>query len=1254
MFNGAFSGYFCLQGYTGTKLRTVILRVAILCALSIVSLSLNAEPSAFTASDNMYFSHVLSQGQRRDPSLFVGSINSISRDSQGYMWFGGANGLLRYNAYNFRVYQPVPGNPNSLSSGNITDMLVDHGGVLWFATANGLARYNENSDDFTRFSVGKDHDSRAEEAATALAIGTDNRLYVGAIHGLRIYGPDRLSFTAYPRFSNDTKDADANNVTDLVIDQHERLWISTRAGGLYLFDEGSGTFQNWNTGVSSSPRLLTNHVESLSEDQDGNIWIVEKGEALNKFNYDTQTFTRYRHNKEQAGSLASNEIRKVYVDSANRIWQALDHGGLSLYLAETDSFRVFDNNPADKHSLSSNQLRALYEDPLGDLWIGTFSHGVNMHSASQYNFNILTHNPSDENSLPHNGILDLHEDKEGLLWIGTENGLSSYQNSSGRYKHYKHEPTNPESLRFNAVVSIEDDPNGNLWVGTWSGGLHYFDKSLGRFKRYFPDVAKEDSFPSMYAWTMERDSKGVLWIGSSEDGGLIEYNGESDSFKNYTHVINDSSTIAANQVWDILEDSRGYFWVATLNGLDRFDRKNKNFYHYRFNKDKENTLPSNQIRVIYEDSQGVIWVGTDGHGVARFNYVTNDFTKIKLDDTNAPLSVSSIIEDKLGNLWFGTLSGLIKLDRESGTVSRLMESDGLSGNVFNRNASHIDRDGILYFGGTEGITYFDPNTLQLGTAQAPIVFSKFTVLEHEVSLSDPEFITHFDIDENYEPALQLNIRHGHSMFSIEYALLNYRGSESNSYQYRLEGHDSDWVESGTSRRAVYVNIPNGLYRFSVRAQSNGVSVDSESTMLIRVYPPLWLTWWAILIYVFVTFFMIYIVNSLRTRHVRRERRREREHHEKLVRIDRLKNAFLANTSHELKTPLNGIVSTSEAVAEYIRREKFDEAIELLSLIQVSGKRLNMLVSDLFDFSKISDGSLKLNFEKVFLDKLVSELLLDLNVMARDKGVVLESRILDSFPAVYADKVRLHKILYCLIENAIKYTREVGGRVNVYCELHEGKAKIFVNDQGIGIAEKALSTIFDTFSQVDFSESRISDGMGLGLATTKHLVHLHGGEISVRSRIGEGSVFSITIPLYRYHSLEVGGTRIHAYRRSQLSVLVVDDEVANRMVIGALLEQESHILFEADSGPAALDFVQSHENIDVILLDIMMPRMSGIEVCEQLRETYSKEQLPIVFVTAMNLDEAKDQCKASGGNAVLTKPVTRDGLNEVLQVFMKPD
>ncbi len=1204
------------------------------------------------------FSHILP-----DQVAAIGYINALAQDREGFMWFGGANGLARFDGYSLRIYRQDDKDPGSISHNYINDIRLAADGQLWIATRKGLSRYQPLTDNFTSY-LAADNAGTSESAENVMAIeeAGDGRLWLATRGGFYSFDP------ASQRFQNHALvgDSQAGWVHALVKDQQGILWLGHQSLGVIRFDPATGEMRTY----GSAEGLVFNDIRELFVDSANNLWAGSYGAGLFLLDSRRERFLSVKHDNQEKSAI----VWSVLEDRHKNLWVG-DGSAVYVRAPGSDNFIRFSNDDTKPSSPGNYVVNELFQDAAGDIWLGYFPSGVDVVDRQASIFNNYRYSAHDPNTVTDGGVLSAARDSRGNLWIGAGYGLNYFDSARQTFTRYTHDSTNPEGMSGNTVLSLVlNEADQELWLGIWAGGLNRLDLSTGKFKHYLPDARNPNAIRGREPWSIARDAQGYLWIATEE--GLNRYDPASDSFRYFAPTpdqLDGDKVLYARVVY---VDKDGRIWVGALSGLYLFDPVSETFTRYNHEGADSTSLAADFVFAMFEDSRGNFWIGTDGGGLNLMDRATGKFTAFTSRHGLADDVVAGIIEDNQGYLWLGTQKGLARFDPLKKQFRNFEKRHGLNDNLFNRNSPVKLDSGELFFGNSKGFVLFNPAAITTNEYQPPVVLTNMLILNKPVAIGEENS----PLSQALHHTDTIKLTHKDSVVTFEFAALNYQMSEENQYAYRLRGFDWDWIYAGNKRTATYTNLDAGTYVFEVKASNNdGVWSDQHAQLTLRIQPPAWKTWWAYLIYISLAIALLLWflrIQRLRLEYEQQKVEQERSLVRRLQQVDKLKDEFLANTSHELRTPLNGIIGLAESLADGAGGDLPAQAQKSLRLIIASGHRLSTLVNDILDFAKLKNQGINLHRKPLDLRVLVDVVLTLSRPLVGDKSLQLNNLVASGLPAVYADEDRLLQILHNLIGNAVKFTHE--GRVDVRADVEGDQLRVQISDTGIGIPAEQLSNIFQAFHQVDGRAERDYGGTGLGLSITRQLVELHGGAISVESTLGQGSTFTMLLPLAvelpAQNSLLQGDEPERALlaadsessligmdapelraesatsndERPQAEgyvghILVVDDESVNRVVLMNHLALRRYRVTEAASGEEAIALIESRGDIDLVLLDIMMPKMSGYETCRRLREKYRAYDLPIIFLTARNQTNDLVMGFDAGANDYLTKPIAKEEL-----------
>ncbi len=1284
-----------------THFKFIILLISIMLNLPVLALQQNIKFQQLSLEDG------LSQN----------TVNAILQDSQGFIWFGTQDGLNKYDGYEFTVYRHDPSDAYSLIHNEIFAIYEDSKGALWIGTSKGLNRFDRQKNRFIRYQH-KNTNLMSHNSIWSIYEDNTGILWIGTDGGgLNQFDRHQNQFLPFKHDPKNPHSLSHNSVLSIFQDKKGVLWIGTNGGGLNKFDRQQKKFTHYWPDAKNK-ESSSNAITSIYQTAEGNLWIGSiKG--LHQFDPQTELFIdHFFHDSKDSKSLSNNMVWGISGFDRGEIWIVTDGGGINLF--EGGTFVHFKHYSQNQSSLSSNAVLSLYQDKVGTMWFGTSGSGVNYFNQKQEKFVHYFPEQNNSNSLNNKHILSIYEDKKGLLWVGTQDGLNQFDEKREKVTHFRHEPQNSKSLSHNEIHAIYEDSMDTLWIGTFGGGLNQFNREQNQFVSYKNHPDNPDSLINNSVMSIYEDKTGELWIATR--GGLDKFNRQQGKFTHYLHELKNPNTLGDNNVSSIYEDKTGTIWIGTLGGgLNKFDRQRNHFIRYQHDEKNQNSLSYDEVSSIYEDKTETLWIGTYGGGLNKFDQTTETFTHYREKDGLANSTVYCILEDNQGNLWLSTNRGLSQFNPKTELFRNYDVLDGLQSNEFNP-ACYKNQRGELFFGGINGFNAFYPEKVKDNSYISPIVMTDFKIFNQSVGFGKKSPLQqHISLTKN------ITLSYKQSFFSFEFAALNFL-SKKNQYAYKLEGFDNNWNDIRTRRHADYTNVPHGSYVFRVKGSNNdNVWNEQGAALKITILPPPWKTWWAYTLYVLtiLTIIMSYhLAQERKLREQQKELEREKQIAIQLKEADRLKDEFLANTSHELRTPLNGIIGIAESLMDGAAGTLSQKLQSNLVMVVSSGKRLLNLVNDILDFSKLKKKEIDLQIKTIDIRTIAEVVLTHSQGLIGYKKVQLINAISPKLPLINADENRIQQILYNLVGNAIKFTdsgtvkisaveSEVKGKKGKGKKgksIHQSQLEITVSDTGIGIHSEQLDRIFEAFEQADGSTARIYGGTGLGLAVTQQLIHLHDGQMRVKSQLGVGSQFTFTLPIDSHLSMfsekshqlstlsellsdsQSEGFRLKFFRkeRSQkklpetntfhhseiitgkcddnsrddanhsqnidepfsvngsldnyrFTILVVDDEPVNRQVLINHLSLQNYIISQTSSGAEALAYLKKEQKPDLILLDVMMPQMSGYEVTEAIRKTYAADELPIILLTAKNQVADLVMGLKSGANDYLTKPVSKTEL-----------
>jgi ligand-binding sensor domain-containing protein len=855
------------------------------CALLLL-LPFLASIRLFGQVSNLRFDHISA-----NQGLSQATVNAILQDQQGFMWFGTQDGLNRFDGYTFTVFREIQSDTQSISDNYIWCLLQDRDGRIWAGTLNnGLNCYRPDEDRFTRYlHNSRDTGSVGSNNITALCQDSEGTLWVGTWgEGVNRFDAKRNRFIHFLREPENPNSLGNDFVRCILEDRPGHLWVGTWAG-LVSFDRRAGTITRYRHDPRNPRSISGDHIVSVHRDNSGRLWAIAMGAGLNVLDTTGKGFIHYRNDHAKPRSLGSDAIVSMCQDSTGSLWFGFSDAGVSRFEPASGEFTTFRRDPAVPRALCSDRVYSLYTDHTGAIWVGTADAGLSRYDPNKPKFFDLFEFPGARTSLSHDAVRAIYEDRKGNLWIGSAGGgLSRFSRTGKKSVHYSHTPNDPQSLSSNFVVVLFEDRKGTLWVGTDGGGLNRFDERRKEFVHYRQEADGRRKISGNSIMSIAEDRGGTLWVGTT-GSGLNRYDRKRDTFIPFSFGGNAPSE-SEGSVWAIHEDSHGYLWIGTWGaGLRRYDRATHQVKHFVHNPADATSLGNNTVWSVYEDSAGILWFGTWGGGLNRYDSNTETFSRFTKEDGLSNNVVYGILPDGEGNLWLSTNDGISKFNPATKAVKTYDELDGLQGSEFNQGAYCRGRDGILYFGGTDGVSVFQPDSIRMNLNVPPIVLTAFKIFDKPVTL--PRSITAVD---------EIAVSYNDNFIAFEFAALDFSAPGKNQYAYRLEGFDRDWIYCGTRRYAAYTGLHGGSYLFRVKgSNSDGVWNETGRVVRIVVRPPFWSTWWFILLGITITLLTLFAFYRYRIRQI--------------VAMERLRTRLASDLHDEIASNLSSMALFSNLV-----------------------------------------------------------------------------------------------------------------------------------------------------------------------------------------------------------------------------------------------------------------------------------------------------------------------------------------------------
>lgn len=1062
--------------------------IVVLCELMFIR---NAQ-----AKPNFRFEHVFQHfpGDQRP----LGTLPYIAQDRNGMMWFAGEK-VYRFDGVEVHSYLEKD---DDQCSSYIRGMVVDHDGALWIATENGLCVFNQNQDKFLPFKI-ESGESPIDHGPTATVnVSPRNEVYVGMASMLAIISADR-SRISYHESPLEKNFSDGNNeFRKIFFESAEVVWIGSLHSGLVRFTPSNGVFEHiMNT--DKNPHVLpSNDVRTVAQDSEGNLWFGMSQGGISKID-PTRTKMRHYYGSDETYGAESDYVWHLLVDSSGQLWVNSDGGGLMGYNKENDSFFQYKYDSHDPDSIASNKSIYTLEDNDKNLWVSLYPEGVDLINRQNSPIQGYRHNPGKKDSLNASGILSILIDSQDRIWIGTEEGLNLFNPTSNSFENYSQPTGTPWHVKPVPITTIKETRDGNFWIGTWGNGLYFVDSKAQHVTHFTENENDPHTVDAPHFWDVIPGETETLFASEGEKGILV-FDHKSQTFSRRTFA-SEGEGISSYYSYALLLDSQGYYWFAVIGGLYSLDPQGKLTLYSSKKVNDPSSISSFRVNSLFEDKMGRIWIGSDDQGAFVYDRVAKTFRHIGREHGLPSTTVTRILESPDHHIWLFTRNGLAKVNPEDYSLDIFHNAHGLVSSNFNRGAGAIDESGNIYAGGAEGLSIFSAADIGSTKTDFPVHITELKLFNRNVRVGGDDS----PLKKSILQTNQITLNHKQHIFSFSFTGLSYPLSRLNEYAYKLEHFEKGWNYVGNRTTATYTNIPPGSYTFKVKAKnSDGNWSRSIDQIDLSIVPPPWRTWWAYCAYFISAILLIRLLIRYKIGKVEYEK--QKHLNTEIMRLneekDELRRNFIADISHELKTPLSILSGELEAIEDGIR----PLSIKSLSSLGTEVKIINKLVSDLFDLSLSDVGELKYNFQRIELRSSLNQVIDHIEEKFQSKSISLQ-RDLGSHPLIIdGDPVRLHQLFLNLLENSYRYTDPMG-QVSIRAVVQEKSVLVKISDSAPGVSEENMANLFQRFYRVEPSRNRASGGTGLGLSICRNIAEAHHASIEARPSILGGVCMVITFP-----------------------------------------------------------------------------------------------------------------------------------------------
>ena len=1140
------------------------------------------------------------------------ATHDIIQDKKGFIWIASRNGLNRFDGNSFKIFRNKQGDSTSLGSNSVASLYEDEQETLWIGTHKGIYLYNPISDRFAPFKPIPSGDVRM--------IRGDKQGGIWVISDYQLYRFDRNTgkVQLFPW---------GNNIVSVHISQLGKVWIATNNGIMRCYNAKTNSFLEYNiSGLTGGKEIFTNMVIHSVADS---AMLIGNMKRVWLFNYKTGKIADI---SEQTGQKEGIHLHAIF-ENNGQYWLGSESGLFILDL-KRKKMNYITKEKYNPYSITDNIINAIFKDREGGIWISTQFGGINYYSSEFNRFQ--KYFPQPTNSISGNLIHEICMDKYGKLWIGTEDaGLNQLDLKTGRFKSFLPDGKKG-SISYRNLHGLVADGD-YLWIGTYEHGLDVMDLKTNKVVRHYT-ANSPHSFGSNFIVTLYKTRESDILVGTWS--GLYKYNRDSDDFSRIEFFN--------TQIQSIHQDSQGTLWVASYGrGIFYFNPKTNKKGRIQYIAGNTNGLLDNYINSLYQSKNGDFWFCTE-HGLSRYNDMTRKFKNYRIENGLLDNQVFRVLEDDMGNFWISTSRGLCMLDDKTGKFTYYNEANGLPSEQFNYNSSYKNKDGMLFFGTVAGMISFKPDSFVKNTYIPPVYITGIQANGQGLSIGDKNS----PLTSSPIHTARIKLPHDRSSLSFDIAALSYVTPTMNSYKYQMVGLDNQWYNLTSQRKISFSKLPPGHYVLRIQGSNNDHIWNTRETRLnIDIMPPWWTSVWAYMFYV--TFAAVITVILLRYYHlaVGEKSKREIEAIEigKEREIYNAKIDFFTNIAHEIRTPLTLIKMPLDKLLsdQGVNPETFAN----LNMINKNANRLIDLTNQLLDFRKAEANNFSLNFTKTDINELLSDVFATFRPAAEQKKLAYKMELPRITLHAYVDIEACKKVISNLINNAVKYADNTVKVKLLPFSSDDLLFHIEFTNDGLIIGNENKDKIFEPFYRLDANQKQ--EGTGIGLPLARSLAELHKGKVELHYRNDQQNTFLLSLPIHQDYEMDLKGdtddipTEIfHNETNDSVDagkpiILIAEDNVEILNYLSRELSVSYHVMRALD-GKQAVEILEQ-ENVQLVISDIMMPIMDGIELCKRIKTDVQFSHIPIIFLTAKNSINSKIEGLEVGADAYIEKPFSLDHL-----------
>ncbi len=1124
----------------------------------------------------------------------------MHQDTNGYLWIGTGNGLIKYDGYDFKVYKSMLYDTNTLSNDGIKCISEDKHGNLWIGTQQGLNRFNPETEISERFLPDKNkQNSLLQNNVNSLFIDSLGLIYIGT-EGLQVFNPGTKIFTILDTASI------TSAVLSILKDESGELLVST-SDGFFNVDLHSGITTRFPcTGLIEKEQkgvlngCAVNQV--MRDNFEAETFWLATNTGISELNKNSGWFTNYRFEEFNEKNAENSGTLCLYIEKSGKIWTGTQSQGIFIFNPVNSVFETnLKTNPLDPKSLSDNTISGITADCFGNLWIGTIGGGLNKTLLDAPKFRRYLYFPTNSAGLNDKTVWSIHEDQHNKVWIGTENnGIDVLDRSTGKFSYYTNKQGLKNQVGPGIVGDICEDKDGYIWAVTWSGTLNKIDPNTGNVKVY---RGGPEPYNNLKGWSFRvilSDRDNVLWVGSWDKGIEIFDKKKEKSSK----LIFGKYTID-DRISSLIQGKSGIIWCGTNTGIYAMNPDKKEINFYPLNTADSTGIQCNEIKALYGENDSILWIATQGCGLYRLNTVSGEVSNYDMKDGLPDNNIYAVCPDNHGHLWLSTGNGISDFDVTSNTFRNYDKSDGLQSNEFKWGAYFQNTRGEIFFGGINGFDIFNPDSIRDNRYTSKTVLTDFKISNTQINPGDSingrvllsKLIGYTD---------HLELSYKESDISFEFAALHFASSEKNKFAYIMKGYDAGWKYTDASKRfAVYTNMDPGNYTFRVKSSNNdGIWCKPEDEVALKIYisPPFWKTWWfriTIILIIFTAFYSLYLMRTHRLRlqklvlektvsertheinlqkDVLRNQKEELaiqadnlqeanilltahseelqsfseelrvqgeelfEANEELIRLNATKDRLFSIIAHDLKNPFQAILGSSGLLAVQFNTLDENKRKQYIDNIFESARNAHNLLENLLEWARSQINRIEFRPEYISLVTIVQKAIQLMSLQASDKKISVTTDISEDHTA-YADNKMVETIIRNFLGNAIKFTSE-GGKIHIgFHEEANGMVCVEVADNGIGMEKDVLDKLFRIDEAHIGTGTAGEQGTGLGLILCREFAESNGGSIDAQSEPGKGSRFSLHLhrkkSSYLEYNSKMQSVEFFIHKKQEVNVVSVE-------------------------------------------------------------------------------------------------------------------